>query len=313
MTIQTGISKSLEITNRRSFLINGSLVMIGAGLGRKCVAKTFVSESVRTFEKPIVSVGLVTDLHYADKKPAGTRHYRESLEKLGVAADQFKKDKPDFIVELGDFIDSADALETEKAHLDRVNKDFVKLPGKKYYVLGNHCVHNLKKKEFLERVGQKESHFSFDAHGFHFIVLDSCFRNDGKPYERNNFDWTDPNIPTKQVDWLKEDLKSSKSKTIVFAHQRLDVENHYGVKNAKDVRKVLEQSKKVVAVFQGHSHANDYKSIGDIHYCTLVAMVEGSGRKNNAFSTMQIFENEVIKINGFAKQKEYEWSPKQPL
>ena len=45
-----------------------------------------------------VRVGMVTDLHYADKAPAGSRHYRESLTKLAEAAEQFGKDKPDFVV-----------------------------------------------------------------------------------------------------------------------------------------------------------------------------------------------------------------------
>jgi len=56
-------------------------------------------------------MGLVTDLHYADKPAAGSRHYRESLGKIVEAGEQFEKDKPDFIVELGDLIDAADSVE----------------------------------------------------------------------------------------------------------------------------------------------------------------------------------------------------------
>ena len=52
----------------------------------------------------------------------------------------------------------------------------------------------------------------------------------------------------------------------MFAHQRLDVTNDYCIKNATDVRKVLEASGKVLAVFQGHNHKNDYNEIGGIHY-----------------------------------------------
>ena len=43
-------------------------------------------------------IGLLTDLHYADKKPAGTRYYRETLDKLAEAAERFKKDGPAFVV-----------------------------------------------------------------------------------------------------------------------------------------------------------------------------------------------------------------------
>ena len=151
-------------------------------------------------------------------------------------------------------------------------------------MLGNHCVHTLTKQEFLDGVEQKKSYYSFDVGDFHFVVLDSCFRSDGEPYGRKNFEWTDPNIPAAEVEWLSADLKSTAKTTVVFAHQRLDVSNHYGVKNSAEVRNVLEASGNVLAVFQGHSHKNDPNEIGGIHYCTLVAMVEGSGAENNGYS-----------------------------
>ena len=93
----------------------------------------------------------------------------------------------------------------------------------------------------------------------------------------------------------------------MFAHQRLDVANDYGVKNAAEVRKVLEGSGKVLAVFQGHSHKNDYKEIAGIHYCTLVAMVEGSGAENNGYSTVDLGRDGTIRVTGFRKQADYTW------
>lgn len=291
-------------STRRAFVSQSSLFLLGAGTSLSATAELLAGHE----EKPNVRIGLITDLHYADKAAFGSRHYRETLGKLSEAAERFAKDKPDFVVELGDLIDAADSVATEKAYLKRVNKDFSRIPGKKHYVLGNHCVYTLTKPEFLEGVGQKKSYYSFDVGNFHFVVLDSCFRSDGVPYARKNFEWTDPNIPADELEWLKSDLKSTSKKTIVFAHQRLDVANHYGVKNAPQVRKVLEESDKVLAVFQGHSHKNDHKLIEDIHYCTLVAMVEGSGAANNGYSTMDIFGDGLIRITGHRKQNGYEWS-----
>lgn len=289
--------------DRRSFVRDGSLYLIGAGLSLSQTSKLLADESERA-----VRVGLVTDLHYADKAPAGTRHYRETLAKLEEAAKQFQQDRPDHVVELGDFIDAADSVEVEKGYLKRINKDFSALPGKKHYVLGNHCVYTLTKEEFLEGVGQKKSYYSFDAGGFHFVVLDACFRSDGQPYGRKNFQWTDPNIPEEQVEWLAANLKAATDRTIVFVHQRLDVSNVYGVKNAAQVRKVLEDSGKVLAVFQGHSHENDLRDINGIHYCVHRAMIEGSGAENNGYSTMDVFVDGTMRITGFRKQKKYEWT-----
>jgi len=290
---------------RRAFLKNGTLFLLGAGANRSMLDNVLGREAD---SKAKVRVGMVTDLHYADKQSAGTRHYRETIAKLQEAGKQFERDQPDFIVELGDFIDAADTVKAEKGYLKRINKDFVALPGKKHYVLGNHCVSFLTKEEFLDGVGQQKSHYSFDVGGFHFVVLDSCFRSDGKPYGRKNFQWTDANIPEEQIEWLRADLSECKGNSIVFAHQRLDVTNNHGVKNCKQVRKVLEDSGKVMAVFQGHSHKNDYKEIAGIHYCVLTAMVEGSGEQNSGYSTMDILSNGTIRLAGHRRQSDYEWS-----
>jgi predicted phosphodiesterase len=288
--------------NRRRFLRDGSLLLLGAGLASTSAASLLADETLRR-----VRIGMVTDLHYADKPPAGSRHYRETLAKIAEAGEQFQKDKPDFVVELGDLIDAADSVEIEKKYLATINEEFAALPGDKHYVLGNHCVTTLTKEEFLDGVGQKKPHYSFDGGGFHFVVIDACFRADGAPYGRNNFKWNDANIPQEQVEWLRTDLKSTTSKSMVFVHQRLDVKNDYGVKNAEQVRKVLEESGKVLAVFQGHSHKNDLKDINGIHYCTLVAMVEGSRAENNGFSVMDVFDGGTIRLTGFRKQAKYEW------
>ena len=284
---------------RRAFLKNGVLVLAAAA--------SHPESLFADTPKSALKIGLVTDLHYADKDTAGTRHYRETPAKLAEAAAELARHKPSFLVELGDFIDAADSVQTELGYLKKINRDFKAICKSRHHVLGNHCVYTLKKQEFLEIVQQKKSYYSFDSGRFHFIVLDSCFRSDGEPYGRKNFVWTDPNIPAAELEWLKADLKSTSKKTVVFAHQRLDVSSVYGVKNAPAVRKILEGSKKVLAVFQGHSHANDHKQIGGIHYCTLVAMIEGSGAANNGYSVMSLSQDGTIHIEGFRKQSRYDW------
>ncbi len=256
-----------------------------------------------------VRVGLVTDLHYADKLPAGTRHYRETLNKLNEAAAQFEQDQPAFLVELGDLIDAADSVDTEQRYLKTVNREFSAICKNRHYVLGNHCVDTLTKEEFLGTVEQQKSYYSFDIEAVHFVVLDACFRSDGVPYQRKNFKWTDGNIPPAELEWLAADLQATDKPVVVFAHQRLDVSNSHGVKNNAEVRRILEASGKVLAVFQGHSHQNDLKDIGGIHYCTLVAMVEGSGTDSNGYSLLNIQPDGTLRLTGFRKQNNYTWDP----
>ncbi len=284
---------------RRAFLKQGTLVLMAASVS--------APELLADDASPGLRVGLVTDLHYADKPPAGNRHYRETLQKLEEAARQFEHDKPAFLVELGDLIDAADSVDVERRYLQTINQPFSVICQDRHYVLGNHCVDTLTKEEFLGGVEQAKSYYSFDRGGFHFVVLDACFRSDGQPYGRKNSHWTDANIPPAEIEWLDADLKATDKQVIVFAHQRLDVSNNHGVKNNADVRKVLEASGKVLAVFQGHSHQNDLKEIGGIHYCTLVAMVEGSGPENSGYSLMEVQPNGTIRLSGFRKQKSYRW------
>ncbi len=260
------------------------------------------SQAFAAETEPAVRFGLVTDLHHADKPPRGTRHYRESREKFAEASTAFREARPDFVVELGDLIDAAESVEVEQQYLTTINREFSAVSDDRHYVLGNHCVDTLTKEEFLGEVGQERSYYSFDRGGFHFVILDSCFRSDGEPYGRKNFEWTDPNVPPAELDWLQNDLKSTGQPVIVFAHQRLDVSNNHGVKNNAEVREILEANGKVLAVFQGHSHKNDLKEIGGIPYCTLVAMVEGSGAESSGYSLAELYPDASLLLQGFRKQ-----------
>ena len=295
------MNQSIRI-GRRAFLEQGTLVLASASM---VPATLHAADAISKPPGSKLRIGLVTDLHYAEKDAAGTRHYRETLDKLDEAARKFAEIKPNFIVELGDFIDAAASVDVERRYLKTVNAVFSKICKERHYVLGNHCVDTLTKAEFLGEIGKKESYYSFDHGSLHFVVLDSCFRSDGKPYQRRNFEWTDANIPTVELDWLKADLETNEKPVVVFAHQRLDVSDNHGVKNNADVRKVLEASGNVLAVFQGHSHKNDLKDINGIHYCTLVAMIEGSGAANNGYSVMDIEPNGTIRLTGFRKQKNH--------
>jgi predicted phosphodiesterase len=285
--------------NRRAFIKEGTLFLAAAGLPGWAAAETDAVEAVK--------FAVVTDLHYADKPATGTRYYRETLTKLAEAAECFVKEKPAFVVELGDLIDAADSVEKEQKYLQRVNKEFSAIAKDRHYVLGNHCVDFLTKEEFLDGVERKASHYSFDAGGIHFVVLDACFTATGKAYGRKASKWNDANIPKEQIEWLQGDLKIAAKPTIVLSHQRLDVANDYGVKNAPEVRKALEASGHVRAVFQGHSHKNDHNLIAGIHYCTLHAMIEGSGVENNGYSMVTVKNDGSIQLTGFRKQTAYEW------
>jgi alkaline phosphatase len=278
--------------SRRAFLQNNTLCLAGfSGL-----------QAADSDAKPLIKVGLMTDLHYADKPPTKTRFYREALAKLDEAVEVMNREKPALVVELGDFIDQADSVDQEIEWLRTMESHFARLSMPRHYVLGNHCVGTLTKEEFAANTKASGSFESFEAGGVTFVILDSCFRSDGTPYSRKNFDWKDANVPKDELSWLESQLSKASGPVIVLAHQRLDVDKAHAVQNAAEVRSLLEKSGKVLSVFQGHSHKNDYQQIAGIHYTTLVAMVEGSGAENNGYTMLDVLADGSLRLNGFRKQ-----------
>ena len=292
---------SSGLLHRRRFLKTATA---GLGIGGALVG-CGPAEARENADKKLI-VGLVTDVHFADADTRGTRHYRDSLGKLEEAVDRFNRLGASFVMELGDFVDAGPSKEHDLKFLHQVDRVYRRFRGPRYYVLGNHCLHALTKTEFLANSGAdvKKSFYSFDRGGRHFVVLDANFKQDGTPYAAGNFTWTDTWIPAPVQKWLADDLKRAGDKrTFVFLHQNLhDQKDPHGVKNAPQVRGVLEAAGNVVAVFQGHMHTGGYAKIGGIHYCTLRAMVEGPGLDNNAHAVVLVDPDDRPRLEGFGRQ-----------
>ena len=172
--------------------------------------------------------------------------------------------------------------------------------------MGNHDMDSLSKEQFLAnvkntKISSSRKYYSYDVKGLHFIVLDSNYLKDGSDYDHGNFVWTNTNIPQEELAWLTKDLTEAKGQVLVFNHQLLDGAGDHYVNNAGDVRKILEDSGKVLAVFQGHNHAGGYSLIEGIHYYTLIALVEGSGQENNAYAVVEVQPDNNIVIKGYRK------------
>ncbi len=264
--------------------------------------------------------GIVTDTHYADTDTVGSRFYRHSLDKLTEYVELMNKQRVDFLVELGDFKDQDYPAVEQKtlSYLVAAEKIFQQFNGPTYHVLGNHDEDSISKTQFLTRVENTDirserSYYSFDLNGLHFVVLDANYRGDGVEYDRGNFDWTDTNIPPAELDWLKQDLNTTTLPVVVFVHQLLDGTGPVYVKNAEAVRQILEQSGKVLRVFQGHHHPGSYSYIREIHYYTLKALVEGAGPENNSYAIVDIRGDHSITITGYrnanSRQLGRVWAP----
>ncbi|HEY3369648.1 MAG TPA: metallophosphoesterase [Prolixibacteraceae bacterium] len=272
-----------------------------------------VSLFVKRGKAPVLRFGLITDVHYADRPHFKERYYNQSLRKLGEFIHVMNKEQVDFIVELGDFKDQDEVPNEANTlkYLTDVEAVFQQFKGPTYHVLGNHDMDGITKTQFLERVentgiAKDKNYYSFDQKGFHFIVMDGNYTGDEKDYNKDNYRGVESWIPVKQVEWLKQDLKADKFPAIVFIHQLLD--NSKGMKrsaqNAPEVRKIMEDSGKVLCVFQGHVNAEKYSMIHKIHYYSFISTVYGSGLKNNSYVIVDVFRKGTLKVNGYRQASE---------
>jgi 3',5'-cyclic AMP phosphodiesterase CpdA len=202
---------------------------------------------------------------------------------------------PDFAVMGGDMV--FDGLYNPKdEYIDQIKlyrdiSDDMKLPY--FHCMGNHDVlgWNARRKvdvndpdigkTLIQRMLKWESpYYSFNFHGWHFVVLDCILRVDDPergPLYR-------PEIGPEQRDWLAADLgRAAGRPTLVFTHVAMfcNVGQINGDSNAKamtgmviadnrEVRRILERHS-VRAVIQGHSHDIQEFFYNDIWYVTSTA------------------------------------------
>jgi hypothetical protein len=288
------------VISRRTFLH----IAAAAGLGTlSCAPGRMRIAGLRP-----VRFGMVTDCHYADVDTLGTRFYRESLDKLSECVTHMNAERVDFLVELGDLKDQDTPPVEDKTltYLRKIEGVFRQFQGPTYHVLGNHDVDSLSKGQFLSCVENTgidpgRSYYSFDVNDLHFIVLDANYAADGTDYNHGNFSWRGANVAPREIDWLRQDLASCGRPTIVFIHQLLGGVGPVSVKNAAEVRRVLESSGRVLAVFQGHHHEGGYVRINGIHYYTLKAVVEGHGEENNSYAIVDVHPDRGLIVTGYRK------------
>lgn len=288
--------------SRRGFLIAGGILALCFLL-----APFFL---IKKKDKRLIKFGMIADVHYADREPARNRFYNQSLDKLGEFVDEMNREKVAFVVELGDFKDQDVVPNQDNTlrYLDDVESVFQRFNGPTYHVLGNHDMDGITKTQFLEHVEntgvpKDRNYYSFNQNGMHFLVLDGNYTGDGKDYNKDTFRGQESWIPQDQVAWIRQDLKDNKLPAIVFIHQLLG--DSKGMKksaqNAPEVRKIFEDSGKVLAVFEGHVNSERHSLINHIHYYSLISAVEGNGLKNSAYVTVEVYKNGGIRVHGFRK------------
>ena len=233
------------------------------------------------------------DVQYAPVPPRIGRMYDQGRARLKRVFEEIKGDV-DMYVNLGDFINGEDAEASYAYMMELCDRHGVDTSGQRIpfiHVPGNH--------DGFALPNEKLRGSGFSVHvldGVHFIVLDANYDWDGKPYGGCEGDWTKCLIPQDQLDALQAELLTCTSAAIL-CHYVLDPRSTmaYTPKNAENVRRILEESGKVQAVFQGHYHEGYEQVVNGIPYHTIPAVCEdvlGSGEV--VYATVDVADGKLV-------------------
>ncbi len=216
----------------------------------------------------------------------------------------------DFAINLGDLIQD-DEEQRDIANYKKGLELFGQAQIPIYHLVGNHDTVNIQQEQLENLLEQKQLYYSFDVSDIHFIVLYSKVYSGEKSI-----------IDKKQKDWLIKDLEKTDKPTMVFSHHSLAEQILFGnpwfqgepeaclIENRKEIRGILFESQKVIAVLNGHLHWNNISHHDGIPYISVQSATENFNNDDiaaNAWGVVEIKDN-MFKLMVFGNDPfEYEY------
>ena len=220
-------------------------------------------------------IGLFSDSHYSSAAvTCGNRYNSKGLERISKALQYFSAEKCDVIICLGDLIDKEAEHDKEIKHLKQISKLFSKTKIQIYALMGNHDAFAFGVEEFYSILGERFRPKNVFQENANLVFLDACYFKNGKHYQPGDSDWTDTFLPSTET--LEKTLTKARGDVCIFIHQNIDpaIMDNHRLSNDKEIRDILEKSKKVKTVFQGHYHKGNASELNGISYLTLRALCE---------------------------------------
>ena len=279
-------------------------------------------DSEQSGQTPIVSFGVISDLHYCEYSDYNSRYYSKSLSKLDAAAGYFNQLDLDFIVNLGDLIDR------DFKSYDSVLTHLATLKSPLYNVLGNHdfTVDQRFRGRVSNRLNTGIGYYSFSSRGFRFIILNTNDISLYSPERRNRakaedimklltlenrpnaYEWNGT-IGDQQTKWMIAELDKAASggeKVIIFSHHPAWPESQFNILDYQRLLDIIVNYDNVGAWFSGHNHDGGYGNYNLVHFVTFRGMVETEDL--NSFAVVELYRNKIwIKGTGREKSQILAW------
>lgn len=225
-----------------------------------------------------MKIGLFTDSHYSSAPlTCGVRHNSRSLRKIREALQFFAAQECELVIILGDLTDTEPEREQEIENVRRIAELLDESELDALCLMGNHDAFVFTEDEFYGLLGRQRRPHTISRDGVNLLFIDACHTKTGEHYAPGGGDWTDTAFPhTRQ---LAEELAELQGSTYVFMHQNIDpqIREDHRLANDGEIRAILEQSRKVRTVYQGHYHPGHRTEQNGVRYITLPAMCENEG------------------------------------
>lgn len=188
-------------------------------------------------------------------------------------AKRMQAEKPDFIIEVGDFIENRIKYNPQprKDGLKDWRAANANLAGcsPRYHVVGNHEMISFDKDDYENLTG-RNSYYYFYSNGYQIIVLDTLYTcsNDKDIEPGNEMAGAYVGcIPKKEKDWLESELKGY-DKNIIFSHHPL-----YNIVNSAEIGDLLnEYDDRIVSIISGHKHIARKTKFKGINYIDMPSL-----------------------------------------
>lgn len=225
-------------------------------------------------------IGFVTDPHVESSVVGGSRVLQKKFQsRLDFFINRMNNVfGADLLVANGDIIEGTRRTsEVGRQELALVKKIFDRTSIPTYWVLGNHDLRAVTKKEWKDVLGIDYEYRAFDAKEYRIFILDSNYTAEDEDVAPKK-SYTRGRVSRQQLDWLEKELKKTKKKPIVFMHhpplRNIDAKIDEGLlKNALDVRRIFSENK-VFAVFLGHIEDLYYEETDGVKYYVFPGLVK---------------------------------------
>ena len=261
----------------------------------------------------IFKFGVLADVQYEDRADYGACCYRQSLDKLENAVEEFNRDDLDFVVQLGDLING-----DEKSY-EKVLPLLSQLEHSVYSLIGNHdlCVADSSKAAVYKTLGMPYRYYSKTVKDWKLLFLDgndlslnaypegsNKYRASETYYESLTGEserWNGA-IGETQLQWLENELHLSEKRgqsVLLFCHYPLTPETRFTLWNRQEVLGLVNRFECVKAWVNGHHHEGGSHLDSKKHYITFKGMVETT---ENSFATVTVYEDK-LEISGFGREQ----------